>query len=75
MSRLPAAAARTIALLARPLHPGLARLLRLLSLPDDAFDEGWDGCERLEREQGLTMTRLEDFVRVRVAEAGIAPPS
>ncbi len=74
VSRLPAAAARTIALLARPLHPGLARLLRLLSLPDDAFDEGWDGCERLEREQGVTMTRLEDFVRARVAEASIAPP-
>lgn len=72
-SHLPAAAARTISLLARPLHPGLARLMHLMSLPDNAFEERWDGCAALEREQRVTMTRLEDFVRARVAEAGITP--
>ncbi len=69
-SHLPAAAARVISWLARPLHPGMARVMALMSLPDDAFDERWNGCAALEREQGLKMTPLEDFVRARVAEAG-----
>lgn len=72
-THLPRQAARLISALARPLHPGLARLLSLTSLPDDAIDETWNGCAALEREQGIRMTRLEDFVRARVAEAGLRP--
>lgn len=73
VSHLPRAMARTISFAARPLHPGLARLMGMLSLPDDAFVEDWDDGAALEREHGVTTTRLEDFVRARVVEAGIAP--
>ena len=72
ISHLPRGAARVIATLARPLHPGVARLMGLLSLLDDAFKEDWDDGAALEREHGVATTRLEDFVRARVAEAGIA---
>lgn len=73
ISRLPAGAARLISGVARPLHPGLARLMRVLSLPDDAFNESWSGCAALEREMGVKMTPVEAFVRARIAEAGITP--
>ena len=68
ISRLPASVARTIAALAAPLHPGMARVLRLSALPDDAYSERFDGAAALEREYGITLTRLEQFVRERVAE-------
>lgn len=73
VSSLPAGLAGLMSRLARPLHPGAARILRLMSLPDDAFEETWAGCDALEREQGVAMTRVEDFVRARVAEAGLTP--
>jgi uncharacterized protein YbjT (DUF2867 family) len=67
-SHLPAGVARVLSALAGPLHPGAARVLRLMSLPDDAFDETWHGAAALEQRFGITLTRLEDFVRARVAE-------
>lgn len=67
--RLPQPVARLIGGLARPLHPGMARILSLAALPDDAFDEGFDGAAALEARFGLRFTRLEDFVRERVAES------
>lgn len=54
---------------AAPLHPGLARVLRLSALPDDACSERFDGAAALEREHGITLTTLEQFVRERVAES------
>ena len=48
MSHLPLAAARVIATLAAPVHPGMARIMRMLSLPDDAFDEHFDGAAEFE---------------------------
>jgi uncharacterized protein YbjT (DUF2867 family) len=68
-SHLPKAAAATIGALAAPFHPGMARLMKLMALPDDAFDERFDGAEALERDHGLRLTRLEEFVRRQVAEA------
>ena len=68
VSHLPAAAARAMSVLVRPLHPGIARLMHLLSLPDDAFDETWRGAAELEARFGLRLTRLEDFVAARVRE-------
>jgi uncharacterized protein YbjT (DUF2867 family) len=68
VAHLPAGVARAMSLLARPVHPGLARLLRLLSLPDDAFDETFSGAAELERRFGVRLTRLEEFVDARVRE-------
>jgi uncharacterized protein YbjT (DUF2867 family) len=68
VSHLPAGLARAMAVVVRPLHPGLARLMHLLSLPDDAFDETFDGAAELERRFGIRLTRLEAFVAERVRE-------
>jgi uncharacterized protein YbjT (DUF2867 family) len=73
ISRLPAGVARALAAVAGPLHPGVARLLGMMALPDDAYDERFAGSERLERTYGFRMTRVADFVRERVRAAGIAP--
>jgi NADH dehydrogenase len=67
ISRLPVPLARIIATLAAPLHPGMARVLRLSSLPDGAYSERFDGADALEREHGIRLTRLEEFVAARVA--------
>lgn len=68
VSRLPAGVARVMSMLARPMHPGMARLLHLLSLPDDAFDETFAGAAELESRFGIRLTRLEEFVAARVRE-------
>jgi uncharacterized protein YbjT (DUF2867 family) len=73
VSHLPVAVARVLAVLARPLHPGMARVLRLLSLPDDAFDETFDGAAALEARFGLRLKRVPEFVHEQVALAGRAP--
>jgi uncharacterized protein YbjT (DUF2867 family) len=62
---LPRAIAAGLAVAARPFHPGVARVLRLSSLPDDAFSETFD-AEELVREYRLNLTTLEDFVREQV---------
>lgn len=69
LSHLPAGVARVMSVLARPLHPGLARLMHLLSLPDGAFDETFDGAADLERRFGVRLTQLEEFVAARVRES------
>jgi len=68
-SHLPAAVAGVIGALAAPLHPGIARIMKLMSLPDDAFSERFDGAAALEREHGVRLTRVEEFIRARVQEA------
>lgn len=67
VSHLPAGVARALSVLAAPLHPGFARVMRLLSLPDDAFTERFDGAAELEARHGVRLTRLEDFIRGQVA--------
>ena len=73
VGHLPAALAGAIGWLARPLHPGLARVMRMASLPDDAFDESFDSAALAAAYPALPLTRLEDFVRARVVAAGIKP--
>lgn len=73
VSRLPAAVARALSIVAGPVHPGVARLLGMLALPDDAFDERFGGSGELERRYGFELTRVADFVRERVRETGITP--
>ena len=65
--------AALLSVLARPLHPGLARVMRLMSLPDDAFDERFDGAAALEARFGLRLKRVPEFVREQVALAGRTP--
>jgi hypothetical protein len=59
--------------LARPLHPGVARILRVLSLPDDAYSERFESDVDFERNFGVRMTTLEAFVRRQVEAAGRRP--
>jgi uncharacterized protein YbjT (DUF2867 family) len=67
-SHLPRPLARIIGTLAAPLHPGVARIMKLMSLPDDAFEERFDGATALESEYGVRLTRVDEFVRARVSE-------
>ncbi len=66
VSHLPARVAGALAVLARPVHPGLARVMRLMSLPDDAFSECYDGADDVQRKWGLPLRTLEDFVQQQV---------
>jgi uncharacterized protein YbjT (DUF2867 family) len=63
---VPRAALSVIGAIARPIHPGIARVMRLASLPDDAFPETFDVDSAVERAIGPTT--MEAFVRERVAE-------
>lgn len=72
-SHLPLPLARLIALLVRPLHPGVARVLRLSSLGEAEMPERFDGAAALERDHGIPLTPLERFVRDRVSEAAARP--
>jgi uncharacterized protein YbjT (DUF2867 family) len=73
VSHLPAGVARVLSALARPLHPGVARLLHLTSLPDTAFSETWQGSADLEARFGIRLTRLEEFVAAQVRAHDAAP--
>ncbi len=67
VSHLPKAVAAAIGALAAPFHPGMARIMKLMSLPDDAIDERFDGAAEIESVYGLRLTPIEDFVRAQVA--------
>lgn len=67
-SHLPAGVAAGLSALVRPLHPGVARVLRLASLPDDAMPERFDGAAALEERYGVRLTTVPDFVADRVRE-------
>jgi uncharacterized protein YbjT (DUF2867 family) len=71
-SHLPLGLARTIAALARPFHPGVARILTLMALPDDAFSERFDGAAQLEQRFGIRLTRLQEFVREQVRAKAVS---
>lgn len=73
--RLPAALAAWVSRLAAPLHPGVARILALAAMPDDAFSETFD-CSDFQRDHpDLPLTPLETFVGDRVAEAATTSPA
>ena len=75
IGRLPVAVARVLSVVAKPLHPGLARIMRIFALPDDAFAETFDGAPALEREHGVRLTTLDEFIAARVAEASGRQPA
>jgi hypothetical protein len=67
ITHIPRAVLSVIGWIARPLHPGIARVMRMSSLPDDAFPETFDTASaNIERQIGATT--LEAFVRERVRE-------
>jgi NADH dehydrogenase len=68
VSHLPRSVARTLALFSRPFQPGLSRVMRLASLPDDAFSESFDPTNLL-RDYPTRLTSLHEFVRNEVARA------
>lgn len=72
-SHLPAGVAAVIGALARPLHPGLARVMTLMSLPDDAVSERFEGAAALEQAYGVRLTTLPEFVRRQVQAARAGP--
>lgn len=65
-SHLPRAAARCLAVAAKPFHPGMARILELMSLPDGAFSERFDGAAALEQALGVRLQTLPSFIEQRV---------
>lgn len=67
LSRVPAPLARSLGQLATPFHNGLGRLLKLLALPDDAFEETFDDTGLRSTYPEMTSTPVEVFVRARVA--------
>jgi uncharacterized protein YbjT (DUF2867 family) len=74
---VPRMALLAIASIARPFHPGIARVVRLASLGDDAFPETFDARES--GEHAIGPTTLEAFVRERVREhrtgaGAVTPP-
>jgi uncharacterized protein YbjT (DUF2867 family) len=69
VSHLPTPAARLIAALASPVHPGMARIMRMLGLPDDAFDEHYGGAAEFEATHGVRLKRTEEFIAEQVALA------
>ncbi len=68
-THLPAGLARGLAVLLRPLHPGVARILRVMGLPDEALPERFEGAAALEQRFSFRMTRLQAFVEARVRDA------
>jgi len=66
ISHLPRPAIAAIGGIARPFHEGIARVMRIASLPDDTFDEACDAPEWAGHVIGATS--LEAFVRERVLE-------
>jgi len=72
ISHLPAWLARLMSVLVRPLHPGMARVMHLLSLPDDAYSERFDAAAELAQRHGVPLTTLAAFVQRQVDGARVA---
>jgi len=67
---VPALWLRAMAPVVRVLHPGIARVLALAGLPDDAYDETFDATV-LTRDYPIDLTTLPAFIRERVAETRV----
>jgi uncharacterized protein YbjT (DUF2867 family) len=63
IGHVPRAMLSALGAVARPLHPGVARIMRIASLSDDAFPEIVDGAVDV-----VGTTTLEAFVHERVLE-------
>ena len=63
---LPVGVARLLSLATAFANPGRARILKLMSLGEDAHPEQFFGSAELERTYGVRMTTVEAFVRTSV---------
>ena len=68
IGHLPRALVGVLARIAQPIHPGISRVMRVSSLPNDAFSETFDSAALL-REHPMRLTSLQEFVREQVAQA------
>ena len=68
VSHLPVGVAKAMAFAFRPFHPGLARIMTMMSLPDGAFDERFENAAALEAAHGIRLTTLEAFVEQQVRQ-------
>ena len=73
ISHVPRGVLSAMGTIARPFHPGIARVMRLSSLPDDAFSETLDAGDSA-GEHVIGPTSLEAFVGERVLEHRRAAP-
>lgn len=64
--RMPVAVLRALAAVTRPVHPGLSRIFRYGAVSDQT-DQPFDPRGLLQR-YNVRLTRMEDFIRERVAE-------
>lgn len=62
---VPRAVLAATALIARPIHPGIARVMRIAGLPDDAFPEAVEAGRSVGAHE-IGATTLEEFVHARV---------
>ena len=62
VSHVPRRVVRTLALLSKPFHPGLSRVMQLAGLPDDSFSESFDPTNLLQ-DYPTRLTSLHEFVR------------
>ncbi len=67
VTHLSATLVGVVARIAQPIHPGISRVMRLSSLPDDAYPETFDSTA-LAREHAIELTTLQDFVRQQIAK-------
>jgi uncharacterized protein YbjT (DUF2867 family) len=68
VSHMPPFVAGVMSRLLGPFEPGVSMIMYGASLPDDAFAETFDSSDLL-KTYPMRLTRLEDFVRERIAEA------
>ncbi|HVE88838.1 MAG TPA: SDR family oxidoreductase [Burkholderiaceae bacterium] len=72
VTHLPATLVSVVAKIAQPIHPGISRVMRLSSLPDDAYPESFDSTA-LTREHSIELTTLQEFVQQQISKQ--PPPS
>lgn len=63
--RVPPAVLRVASALLKPVAPGVSRVMRLSSLPDDAYDATFDPAATLQA-YPMRLTTLEEFIRGKV---------
>jgi NADH dehydrogenase len=67
ITHVPRAALKTFSYLLKPMHPGLARIMRVSLLADQA-NASMDDSTSIQR-FGITPTRAEDFIKAQVINA------
>ena len=67
ITHVPRAALKTFSYLLKPMHPGLARIMRVSLLADQA-DASMDNSLSVQR-FGITPTKAEDFIKAQVLNA------